>query len=95
MPNLALPSANNEAHATNKEGSTNWAGGMTHHVVIEPLHDGAVILEVKAVQLIFVVGAVFGGDVLDDIDVFVRVEGCQCFFLRMDVMHLRIYFILS
>lgn len=55
--------------------STDGAAGVADAVVVEPLHDGAVLFEVEAVELVLEVAAVLGSDGADEVDVLVRVEG--------------------
>lgn len=61
----------------NKEYSTDGSAGVADAVVIEPLHDGTVFLEVEAVELVLVIASVLGGNGADEVDVLIGVEGGQ------------------
>jgi hypothetical protein len=56
-------------------GCTDGSAGVADAVVVEPFHDGTVFFEVEAVELVFVVASVLGGDGADEVDVLVGVEG--------------------
>lgn len=58
---------------------TDGAAGVADAVIVESLHDWAVLFEVEAVELVLVVGAVFGSDGADEVDVLVGVEGGEFF----------------
>ena len=55
---------------------------------IRDSHDGTILFEVEAVELVLKVRAVLGSDSLDEIDVFVRVEGGEVLLTGIVVVQL-------
>lgn len=60
---------------------TNGSGGVADAVVVEPLHDGTILLEVEPVELVLEVGFVFRSDCFYEVDVLVGVEGGEFFLI--------------
>lgn len=69
-------------------GRTDGASGVAHAVIKESFHDGAVLLEVEAVELILKVGSVFGGDCPNEVDILIRVEGGEFLLRGIVAVHL-------
>lgn len=67
-------------------GTWNRACSITNTVVIEPFHDRAIFLEVKAVQLILEIGLVLWGDIFQQVNVLVGVETGECLFFCLEVV---------
>lgn len=94
MPYWNLPSHNKDAQAKNKIDPTNRAGGITEHIVIQSLHNGTILLKIKPVQLIFISGAIFWRDLLDDINILIRMESSESLLAGMHIMKMGKFVIL-
>ena len=68
--------------------STYRAGSVTDTVIVESLHNRAILFKVEAVELIFKTGPVLRGDCPDQIDVLVRVESGQILLIGIVVVQL-------
>jgi hypothetical protein len=63
--------------------------GVGYAVVVEPLHDRTILLEVEAVELVLEMVAVLGVDVADEVDVLVGVEGGELLLRGVVLVDLR------
>ena len=68
--------------------STYRACSVTDTVVVESLHDRAILFKVEAVELIFKTGPVLRGDSSDEIDVLIGVESGQVLLVGVIVVQL-------
>lgn len=80
-PVLGLP-------ITQKRSTGNWTSSITNDIVVESLHDRAVFFEIESIELVFICGLIFRGDFFDDLNILIRVEGCEGFLSGLDIMEL-------
>jgi hypothetical protein len=59
--------------------NTDWSARIAHAIVVKPLHDWTVLLEIEAIKLVFVISSIFGSDSADEVDVLIGVEGGELF----------------
>lgn len=77
-----------EKHRLNYIFFTNWTSSITNDIVVESLHDRAVFFEIESIELVFICGLIFRGDFFDDLNILIRVEGCEGFLSGLDIMEL-------
>lgn len=65
---------------------TNAPCGIRQAVIIQPFHDRTIFFKVKPVELILEVRFVFRGDIFDEVDILIRMKGCERLLGGMNVI---------